>query len=152
MTVNPARAAAAIRAQTVRRVTLVLGTSAGGVGAHAQMLAAGLAGRGIAVSVAAPLSAGARFSFSALPGVSYSAVEVSDRPRAGDLAEIARLRTLLLRPEDDGPHDPPLDEGGDRLPVGGSGGGSRGGGDVVHAHGMRAGALTVLALSLCRGG
>ena len=152
MTANPARAAAAVRAQTVRRVTLVLGTSAGGVGTHARMLAAGLAGRGIAVSVAAPLSADARFSFSALPGVSYSAVEISDRPRAGDLAGIARLRTLLLRPGNDGTYGPSLDEGGDRLPVAGSGGGSRGGGDVVHAHGMRAGALTVLALSLCRGG
>jgi glycosyltransferase involved in cell wall biosynthesis len=152
MTANPARAAAAVRAQTVRRVTLVLGTSAGGVGTHARMLAAGLAGRGIAVSVAAPLSADARFSFSALPGVSYSAVEISDRPRAGDLAGIARLRTLLLRPGDDGPYGPSLDEGGDRLPEASSGGGSRGGGDVVHAHGMRAGALTVLALSLCRGG
>ena len=151
MTANPARAAAAVRAQTVRRVTLVLGTSAGGVGTHARMLAAGLAGRGIAVSVAAPLSADARFSFSALPGVSYSAVEVSDRPRAGDLAGIARLRTLLLRPGDDGPYGPSLDEGADCLPVAGSGG-SRGGCDVVHAHGMRAGALTVLALSLCRGG
>src|ERR1700751_2350301 len=134
MTANPARAAAAVRAQTGRRVTLVLGTSAGGVGTHAQMLAAGLAGRGIAVSVAAPLSADARFSFSALPGVSYSAVEISDRPRAGDLAGIARLRTLLLRPGDDGTYGPSLDEGRDRLPVAGSGG-SRGGGDVVHAHG-----------------
>src|ERR1700744_2426228 len=100
MNANPAQAAVSVRARAVRRVTLVLGTSAGGGGAHARMLAAGLAERGISGSGGAPLSADARFSFSALPGVSSSAVEVSDRPRAGDLAGIARLRTLLLRSGD----------------------------------------------------
>jgi glycosyltransferase involved in cell wall biosynthesis len=129
-------------AESLRHVTLVLGTSAGGTGAHVLMLAAGLSRRGVAVSVAGPLSADARFSFSALPAVSFSAVEISARPRAGDLAEISRLRKLLL----------PAAYGGSG---GGSHDGSRGGprGDdhVVHAHGMRAGALTVLALLLAGG-
>jgi glycosyltransferase involved in cell wall biosynthesis len=48
----------------------------------------------------------------------FTAVEISDRPRPRDAATIRRLRGLL-----------------------------RSGFDVVHAHGMRAGALTALALS-----
>jgi glycosyltransferase involved in cell wall biosynthesis len=109
----------------VPRVTLVLATAAGGTGAHVRMLAAGLASRGIAVSAAGPPAAGARFAFSALPGVSFTPVEIGDRPRPGDLAAVARLRRLLLR--------------------------SARPGDIVHAHGMRAGALTVLALTPRRG-
>jgi glycosyltransferase involved in cell wall biosynthesis len=110
-----------------RRVTLVLGTTAGGTGAHARMLAAGLAGRGVAVSVAGPSAADARLSFSAVPGVPFTAVEVGDRPRAGDLASILRLRRLLA-------------------------GRSPGDAGVVHAHGMRAGSLSLLALAFVRGG
>lgn len=107
--------------ERLRRVTLVLGVSAGGMGAHVRMLATGLAGQGIAVSVIGPSSADTRFSFSALPTVSFSAVEIRERPRAGDLASIGRLRRLLLRVAPNG-------------------------GQVVHAHGLRAGALTVIAL------
>ena len=90
------------------------------------MLAAGLAGRGIGVSVAGPSTADTRFSFSAVPGVSFTPVEIGDRPRPGDLASILRLRRVLLRLTS-------RPSGGDH---------------VVHAHGLRAGALTVLALSL----
>jgi len=112
-----------------RRVTLVLGTTAGGTGAHVWMLAAGLASQGITVSVAAPAAADARFSFSAVPGVSFTPVDIGDRPRASDLPAAVRLRRLLT--------------------------GRRGGrppraAGLVHAHGMRAGALTVLALLLVR--
>ena len=114
-------------AESLRGVTLVLGTSAGGTGAHVRMVAAGLSQRGVAVSVAGPLSADTRFSFSALPSVSFSDVEISDRPRVADLARVLRLRKLLLR-------------------------GSPGGGHAVHAHGMRAGAFTVVALMLVRRG
>jgi len=106
-----------------RRVALVLGTTAGGTGTHVRMLADGLAGRGVAVTVAGPSSAGARLAFSAVPGVSFAAVEIGDRPRPGDLAGILRLRRLL-----------PASAG------------------VVHAHGLRAGALSLLALTLVRGG
>ena len=105
------------------RVTLVLGTTAGGTGAHARMLADGLAGRGVAVTVAGPSAAGARLAFSAVPGVSFAAVEIGDRPRPRDLASILRLRGLLA-----------------------------GRADVVHAHGLRAGALSLLGLALVRGG
>ena len=106
-------------------VTVVLGTATGGTGAHVRSLVAGLAERGIAVRVAGPSSAGARFSLSEVPLVSFTPVEIGNRPRAGDLAVMVRLRRLL-------PRGAP--------------------GAVVHAHGMRAGALTVLALTGVRGG
>jgi glycosyltransferase involved in cell wall biosynthesis len=109
------------RREPPRRVTLVLGTTAGGTGAHVRMLAAGLAGRGVAVTVAGPSAAGARLAFP--PGVEFRAVEIGDRPRPGDLASILRQRRLLA-----------------------------GGADVVHAHGLRAGALSLLALTLVHGG
>jgi glycosyltransferase involved in cell wall biosynthesis len=128
-------------------VTLVLGTSAGGTGAHVRMLAAGLARRGITVSVAGPSPADARFSFSALPSVSFAAVEISDRPRPGDLAGILRLRKLLLRPKASARPGASPGEGSPPSP----GSPSPSGGDVVHPHGLRAGAVAVLALSFCHG-
>ena len=106
-----------------RRVALVLGTTAGGTGTHVRMLADGLAGRGVAVTVAGPAAAGARLAFSAVPGVSFAAVEIGDRPRRRDLASILRLRGLLA-----------------------------GRAGVVHAHGLRAGALSLLGLAGVRGG
>jgi glycosyltransferase involved in cell wall biosynthesis len=119
-------------------VTLVVGTTAGGTGAHVRMLAAGLAGRGTAVSVAGPAAAGQRFAFSAVPAVTFVPVEIGDRPRAGDLAVIAALRRLLTRPEPGQPGAP----GAAGAPAGRA---------VAHSHGLRAGALTVLALLLVRG-
>lgn len=124
--------------RSVAGVTLVLGTSAGGTGAHVRMLAAGLTSRGIAVTVAGPSSADARFAFSALPSVSFCAVEIADRPRPGDIAAILRLRALLTR------------TGG--APARAGPPGESGGPLVVHAHGMRAGAFAVLALLFARGG
>jgi glycosyltransferase involved in cell wall biosynthesis len=116
------------------RVTLVFGLVAGGTGVHVKMLATGLVARGVGVSVAGPSSADGRFSFSAAPSVAFSAVEIADRPRLGDLAGILRLRKLLLRAS-----------AGDAFP------GGYGDGHVVHAHGLRAGAFTVLALVLAGG-
>jgi glycosyltransferase involved in cell wall biosynthesis len=112
----------------VARVALVVGTTTGGTGAHVRMLAAGLAERGIGVSVLGPSSADARFSFSALAGVQFSPVEVSDRPRLGDAAAVLRLRRLLGSRAD---------------PAGRL--------DAAHAHGLRAGALAVLALGGAHG-
>ena len=86
------------------------------------MLAAGLSGRGIGVSVLGPSSADAAFGFGALDRVRFSAVEFGDRPRAGDLAAVLRLRRLLGA------------RAGQPDPAG-----------LVHAHGLRAGALTALA-------
>jgi glycosyltransferase involved in cell wall biosynthesis len=122
------------RPGTPARVTLVLGTVAGGTGAHVKMLVTGLTERGVGVTVAGPSSADARFSFSSVPSVPFCAVEISDRPRAGDVAGILRLRRLLLRGVTGETHR----------------GGSFGGDLVAHAHGLRAGALTVLALTLVR--
>jgi glycosyltransferase involved in cell wall biosynthesis len=122
-------------APPVRRVALVLGAATGGMGAHVSMLASGLPGRGIAVSVTGPSSADTRFAFSALPAVPFSAVEIGGRPRPGDLASALRLRGLLLRPA--------RGESRGALP-------GEAGPDVAHAHGLRAGALTVLALTLVR--
>jgi len=108
----------------VTRVALVVGTTTGGTGAHVRMLAAGLAGRGVGVSVLGPPPADALFGFGAIAGVAFSPVEFADRPRLGDAAAVLRLRRLLGR---------------------GSGAAQRP--DVVHAHGLRAGALTALALA-----
>lgn len=100
----------------------MLGTTSGGTGAHVRMLATGLAARGIAVSVLSPSAVGARFGWGALDGVTFIPVEFGDRPRPRDVAAVLRLRR-----------------------------GTRGA-VVVHAHGLRAGALAVLALRLVRGG
>jgi glycosyltransferase involved in cell wall biosynthesis len=103
-------------------VAFVTGTTAGGIGAHVRMLAAGCAARGIAVGVLGPQAAEAAFGFGRLPGVTFCPVEFGDRPRPGDVAAALRLRRVL----EAGP-------------------------DVVHAHGMRAGALTVLGLARATG-
>ena len=102
----------------------MVGTTAGGTGAHVRMLAAGLARRGIAVSVFAPASAAAVLGIASLPDVGFTPVEFGDRPRPGDAVAVLRLRRALRA-----------------APPG-----------VVHAHGLRAGALTVLALGGARAG
>jgi len=106
------------------RVALVVGTTTGGTGAHVRMLATGFARRAIVVSVLGPSAAEAAFGFGALAGVTFSPVEFGDRPRLGDMAAVLRLRRLL-----------------------GASAGSTDRPDVVHAHGLRAGALTVIALA-----
>jgi len=100
----------------------VVGTTAGGTGAHVRMLAAGLTRRGMAVSVFAPGSAAAVLGVAGLPGVGFTPVEFGDRPRPGDAVAVLRLWRALRAA---GP-------------------------GVVHAHGLRAGALTVLALTATR--
>lgn len=105
----------------LRRVAFVVGTTAGGTGVHVRMLAAGLAARDLATSVIAPSRTGREFAFGSLPGVNFASVEFGGRPRPGDAAAVLRLRQLLS-------------------PA-----------DVVHAHGLRAGALAVLALAGSRG-
>ena len=107
------------------KVAFVLGTSTGGTARHVRMLAAGCAARGVAVEVFGPAQTDRDFAFSALAGgqVSFTPVEIADRPRTTrDLRTIGRLRRLLAawRP------------------------------DVVHAHGLRAGALAAIALAFVR--
>src|SRR5215470_11069702 len=105
------------------RVAFVMGTTAGGTGAHVRLLAAGCAARGMAVSVFGPSTAAAASGFTSLPGGLFTPVEFGDRPRPGDAVAALRLRGAL-RPSMAG---------------------------VVHAHGIRDGALTVLALAFPRG-
>jgi glycosyltransferase involved in cell wall biosynthesis len=105
------------------KVAFVLGTSTGGTARHVRMLAAGAAARGVTVEVFGPARTGEDFAFGALAGVEFTPVEIADRPRVRrDLRAIRRLRRLAAawRP------------------------------DVVHAHGLRAGALAAIALALVR--
>lgn len=97
----------------------MLGTSAGGTGAHVAMLARGCAARGLEVTGYGPAAAGRRF-FPPGGGVGFVPVEITARPRpARDALAVLRLRGLLRR----------------QAP------------DVVHAHGLRAGAFAALALA-----
>ncbi|TDQ47551.1 glycosyltransferase family 4 protein [Actinorugispora endophytica] len=97
------------------RVALTLATSGGGVGNHVRSLCAGLVGRGHRVVVVGPASTEERFGFTAA-GARFAPLEVGGRPSPfADAAALVRLRGLLR------------------------------GADVVHAHGVRAGALAALA-------
>ena len=107
------------------KVAFVLGSSTGGTARHVRTLAAGCAARGVAAEVFGPARTDRDFAFSALAGgrVSFTPVEIADRPRvARDLRAIGRLRRLL----------------------------AAWGPDVVHAHGLRAGALAAIALAFVR--
>ena len=87
------------------------------------MLAGGCAARGATVHVYGPAAAGAGLApaAGAQPGWDFSVVDIADGPRpARDLAAVARVRRLVAR-------DTP---------------------DVLHAHGLRAGALAALALAV----
>jgi glycosyltransferase involved in cell wall biosynthesis len=96
-------------------VLLVLATSAGGVGRHVRALAEALTAQGWRVRVAGHPATQASFGFTAC-GADFCAVEVGDRPHPfRELRGVRRLRGLLA------------------------------GADVVHAHGLRAAALVVLA-------
>jgi glycosyltransferase involved in cell wall biosynthesis len=109
------------------KIALVLGTSTGGTARHVKMLADGCAARGATMEVFGPAQTDRDFSFglgqgpgAAGPPVRFAAVEIADRPRLlRDLRAIVRLRRLL---------------GGGRP-------------DVAHAHGLRAGALTAIAVA-----
>ena len=104
----------------MRRVVLVLATSAGGTGRHVAELAAGLAALprpdpgGLLVTVAAPAETLAALELP--PEVARAELAVATRPSPRrDLATVLALRRLAA------------------------------GADAVHAHGVRAGALAVLA-------
>jgi glycosyltransferase involved in cell wall biosynthesis len=104
------------------RVSYLLAATAGGTGRHVAMLAGGCAARGATVHVYGPAATGAGLSPAggAQPVWDFSVVDIAEGPRpARDLAAVARVRRLLAR-------DTP---------------------DVLHAHGLRAGALAALALA-----
>lgn len=137
---HPSGVARAEAGGQVRSLAFVLGTSAGGTGRHVAMLAQAYASRGMTVSVYGPGATGRRFFAAEAGGQAggragpgdewpgggpprFAAVEIADRPRpARDAAAVLRLRRLLARSAP----------------------------DVVHAHGLRAAALSSLALSLTR--
>lgn len=96
-------------------VLLVVGQVAGGAGRHVHELAAGLTDRGRRVRVACPAVVEQRYDFAGL-GVEVVPVEIGDRPHPrADAAAVRALRAAARA-------------------VG-----------VVHAHGIRAGALAALA-------
>lgn len=103
------------------RVLQVLGSSAGGVARHVAQIAEGGAARGWQVLVAGPAALADRLVPST-SAATFTPVEISDRPGAGDAASVRRLASLAR------------------------------GADVVHAHGLRAGALAVLAVRTLRAG
>ncbi|HQH07652.1 MAG TPA: glycosyltransferase family 4 protein [Phycicoccus sp.] len=98
------------------KVLLVLGTSTGGVGRHVHDLVEGLVAAGDEVVVAAPVPVSEQFGY-ADAGAHVVPLEFGDRPHpVRDLAALRRLREIGAAA------------------------------DVVHAHGVRAGALAALAL------
>ncbi|MEO3863476.1 glycosyltransferase family 4 protein, partial [Acrocarpospora sp. B8E8] len=98
------------------RIVLVLGTSSGGVGRHVRTLAHGLTTAGHDVLVAGPPTTQSTFNFSQT-GATFAPLPISDRPHPlNDFRTTHTLRKLL------------------------------GDADIVHAHGLRAGALAALAL------
>ncbi len=109
---------------TAPRIACVVGTAAAGTGLHAAMLAHGCAARGLSVTLFGPEPTWRRFARDGADGraaVRFAPVDIADRPRpARDAAAVLRLRGLL----------------------------ARAGPDVVHAHGMRAGAITAAALAV----
>ncbi len=106
------------------KLAFVLGISTGGTARHVRMLAAGCAARGLRAEVFGPAQTDRDFAFGAgVAGVGFTAVEIADRPRLlRDLRAIARLRRLFRAWQP----------------------------DVVHAHGLRAGALTAIAVAFAR--
>jgi glycosyltransferase involved in cell wall biosynthesis len=87
------------------------------------MLAVGLAARDASVTILGPASAATRFGLDELPGVRFAEVDFGNRPRPRDARTVLRLRRLLGSGEGIGEEA------------------------VVHAHGLRAGALCALALT-----
>lgn len=98
-------------------IALVLGTSIGGIGAHVRELAAGLVARGNRVIVAGPAETGERFGYADV-GADFRPVTITSSVDPARGVVVARaLRSALA------------------------------GADVVHAHGVRAGAFTGIALA-----
>ncbi|GAB3982399.1 hypothetical protein GCM10027615_65070 [Plantactinospora veratri] len=96
-------------------VALVLASSTGGVGQHVASLARGLVGAGMAVTVCGPAATEEQFRFTAT-GARFVPVEIPASPTPADARAVTALRRALAGPV-----------------------------DVVHAHGLRAGLVAVLA-------
>jgi glycosyltransferase involved in cell wall biosynthesis len=100
---------------TAPRVGFVVGTTAGGTGRHVAMLARACAEAGELAGVFGPEASRPLLDFAQ---VGFEPIEIAERPRpASDLAAVRRLRRRLADAR----------------------------ANVVHAHGLRAGALAALA-------
>ncbi|PZF98588.1 glycosyltransferase family 4 protein [Micromonospora deserti] len=97
-------------------VALLLASSTGGVGQHVRSLARGLTAAGAAVLVCGPAATQEQFDFTAV-GARFHPVEIPASPTPADARAVATLRRALAAE-----------------PV-----------DVLHAHGLRAGLVAVLA-------
>ncbi|NJP35315.1 glycosyltransferase family 4 protein [Micromonospora thermarum] len=97
-------------------VALLLASSTGGVGQHVRSLAAGLTAAGASVLVCGPAATEEQFGFTGV-GARFQAVEIPASPTPADARAVAALRRALATE-----------------PV-----------DVLHAHGLRAGLVAVLA-------
>jgi glycosyltransferase involved in cell wall biosynthesis len=105
-----------------RHVVQVVASSTGGIGTHVRSITSGLLAAGPRVTVLAPAEAQAAFGFAELAGGGRAAatgvVEIAPMPKpTQDLRTLRRIRQYAARA------------------------------DVVHAHGLRAGALARLALT-----
>ncbi|ROT27161.1 glycosyltransferase family 4 protein [Micromonospora sp. HM5-17] len=96
-------------------VVLLTGSSTGGIGQHIVSLARGLVAGGASVTVCGPAATGEQFDFTAT-GALFVPVEIPANPTPADARAVAALRRVLAGPV-----------------------------DVVHAHGLRAGLVAVLA-------
>ncbi|MFC0005497.1 glycosyltransferase family 4 protein [Micromonospora siamensis] len=97
-------------------VALLLASSTGGVGQHVRSVARGLAAGGASVLVCGPAATEEQFDFTGV-GARFAAVEIPASPTPADARAVTALRRALAA-----------------TPV-----------DVVHAHGLRAGLVAVLA-------
>jgi glycosyltransferase involved in cell wall biosynthesis len=104
------------------RVAYVLGVATAGTAVHVAALAAGCRDEGLAVSLFAPPQTLAAVA-ARYAGIETVMSRISDRPRpAGDAVSVAKLRSGLVRWRP----------------------------DVVHAHGVRAGAFAAFAIAAMR--
>ncbi|MEU5724701.1 glycosyltransferase family 4 protein [Micromonospora sp. NPDC047738] len=97
-------------------VALVLASSTGGVGQHIRSVARGLTAAGASVLVCGPAATQDQFDFTGV-GARFAPVEIPASPTPADARAVAALRRALSGAEV----------------------------DVVHAHGLRAGLVAVLA-------
>ncbi|MGW4157411.1 glycosyltransferase family 4 protein [Micromonospora chersina] len=97
-------------------VALVLASSTGGVGQHIRSIARGLTETGASVLVCGPAATQDQFDFTGA-GARFTPVEIPASPTPADARAVTALRRALA--------DTPV--------------------DVVHAHGLRAGLVAVLA-------
>ena len=96
-------------------VVLVLASSTGGVGQHVCSLARGLVAGGASVTVCGPVATERQFAFTGA-GARFVPIEIPANPTPADGRAVAALRRVLAGPV-----------------------------DLVHAHGLRAGLVAVLA-------